>query len=332
MPSHSNLTHSDNAQNKNIGWVPYLNLFPLKVELKKNKHFKFNFVSEHPAELNKLFNGGAFSAAPCSSVNLLKLVKPNLVKSLGIAANGEVSSVYLGLNGKFNKYLSYIKERNAQLKILLQQECLLKEREDFSKNSKRFWSLPSVRNSYDKTITRPTLRLTKNSATSVQLAKSLFELWFGKDDSAAHYTENLDENTWDLLIGDEALQYRKRYTHIIDLGSMWKEITSLPFVYAVWLTRSGDEEAIKHIIDAAEIAEMRMRIEPSYYHDRLSEKRKSIISPEQLSSYWKKIRYKLKPADIKSLTLFLNLAISEGVAREEISQLTTKSLFCRIGL
>lgn len=321
---------------RSIGWVPYLNLFPLKAELRKNKFFNFDLVQDHPAELNKLFNKGAFDIAPCSSINLLQASNPGLIKSLGIAATGEVSSVYLGIHGNFDKHLDYIKERNAQLSQLLRQECLLKEHEDFSKNSKIFWSLPSVRNSFDKKISRPALRVTKNSATSVQLAKSLFDLWFGESthvDELHDREPEADERSWDLLIGDEALHYKKRYTHILDLGLMWKEITSLPFVYALWLTRGDNAECIQQIVAAAERAELRMRIEPSYYFDQLSDKQKNIISQQKLAQYWKKIRYKLKPADMKSLTLFLNLALSQkNIRRKNISQLTTQSLFCRIGL
>ena len=46
-----------------------------------------------------------------------------------------------------------------------------------------------------------------------------------------------------LLIGDQAIEFqRKPHKHeILDLGAAWQELTSLPFVYAVWALRRGIE-------------------------------------------------------------------------------------------
>jgi chorismate dehydratase len=38
-----------------------------------------------------------------------------------------------------------------------------------------------------------------------------------------------------LIIGDRALEKRNQYPYIYDLGSAWKEMTGLPFVFAVWV-------------------------------------------------------------------------------------------------
>jgi chorismate dehydratase len=48
-----------------------------------------------------------------------------------------------------------------------------------------------------------------------------------------------------LLIGDAALDFlRAPHEHeILDLGAAWHELTSLPFVYAVWALRRGIENA-----------------------------------------------------------------------------------------
>jgi len=43
-----------------------------------------------------------------------------------------------------------------------------------------------------------------------------------------------------LLIGDQAIRFRQKHAgefHFWDLGEQWKELTGLPFVYALWLIR-----------------------------------------------------------------------------------------------
>jgi cyclic dehypoxanthinyl futalosine synthase len=42
-----------------------------------------------------------------------------------------------------------------------------------------------------------------------------------------------------LLIGDPALEAEGRFAHELDLGQAWKELTGLPFVFAVWVARPG---------------------------------------------------------------------------------------------
>lgn len=51
-----------------------------------------------------------------------------------------------------------------------------------------------------------------------------------------------------LLIGDKVVTDAPsdaEYPHQMDLGAAWKELTGLPFVYAVWMCRAGEEETLK---------------------------------------------------------------------------------------
>ena len=51
-----------------------------------------------------------------------------------------------------------------------------------------------------------------------------------------------------LLIGDKVVTdapAASEYPHQMDLGAAWKELTGLPFVYAVWMCRAGEEETLK---------------------------------------------------------------------------------------
>jgi chorismate dehydratase len=40
-----------------------------------------------------------------------------------------------------------------------------------------------------------------------------------------------------LVIGDRALKIRSKFSYIYDLGLGWKEMTGLPFVFAVWVRK-----------------------------------------------------------------------------------------------
>lgn len=49
-----------------------------------------------------------------------------------------------------------------------------------------------------------------------------------------------------LLIGDKVVTDAlpsDEYPHQLDLGQAWKEMTGLPFVYAVWMCRAGEERS-----------------------------------------------------------------------------------------
>jgi len=80
------------------------------------------------------------------------------------------------------------------------------------------------------------------SRSSVALLRWLMKEYWGihpeiveaKDE---HYREEIKGTTAGLVIGDRALEQRKISTFIYDLGSEWKAITGLPFVFAAWISR-----------------------------------------------------------------------------------------------
>ena len=49
------------------------------------------------------------------------------------------------------------------------------------------------------------------------------------------YEEKIMGTTAGLVIGDRAFIQRKKRKYIYDLGSAWKEMTGLPFVFALWV-------------------------------------------------------------------------------------------------
>ncbi|MET0637720.1 MAG: menaquinone biosynthesis protein [Chitinophagaceae bacterium] len=65
------------------------------------------------------------------------------------------------------------------------------------------------------------------------------------------YRDKITGTAAGLVIGDRALEQRRISTFIYDLGSEWRGITGLPFVFAAWVsTRPLPEEFIR-VFDAA---------------------------------------------------------------------------------
>ena len=79
------------------------------------------------------------------------------------------------------------------------------------------------------------------SRTSVELLKYLMKEYWGISPKIVEatnedYRKEITGTTAGLVIGDRALEQRKISTFIYDLGSEWKSITGLPFVFAAWVS------------------------------------------------------------------------------------------------
>lgn len=77
------------------------------------------------------------------------------------------------------------------------------------------------------------------SSTSVALVYVLFHRFWRKEvtfEAAADdsYLERIQGTTAGLIIGDRALKARSKFPYVYDLGLAWKQMTGLPFVFAVW--------------------------------------------------------------------------------------------------
>ena len=85
------------------------------------------------------------------------------------------------------------------------------------------------------------------SRTSVLLCQILFKKLWKKDvrfvlASGDSYLDEIKGTTAGLIIGDRALAYRKKSTYIYDLGIGWKDLTGLPFVFAVWVAKTKPDD------------------------------------------------------------------------------------------
>jgi chorismate dehydratase len=74
------------------------------------------------------------------------------------------------------------------------------------------------------------------------LLKYLMKEYWGIDPEIVEslnedYRSEIKGTTAGLVIGDRALEQRKISTFIFDLGSEWRAITGLPFVFAAWISK-----------------------------------------------------------------------------------------------
>lgn len=310
----SSTATSSKSNRVKIGWIPYWNLLPLQHELTRTLGREVELVNGHPSQVNKLLAEGFVSMSPSSSVCLVKHANSEIVLPLGIAANGPVQSVYLGVR-EDNGVVETVRKRQQLLKEVF-SAALQRHSSDVRKASEVVFAMASSLET-EKLSYTPGLCLTPNSAASANLAKVLYRLWFGAGAYELMVERGLSRGSgggeyacdMELLIGDEALMKRPLFKHIIDLGDVWKELTALPFVFSVWQSSNGKavSSALKSkILEAADLAQARMRIEPCVYYPQdgnLDAQGK----PVDLASYWRVIQYRFTANHFRGLALYLSL-------------------------
>ncbi|MEO6405777.1 MAG: menaquinone biosynthesis protein [Ferruginibacter sp.] len=93
------------------------------------------------------------------------------------------------------------------------------------------------------------------SRTSVALLKILLKYHWKKRPefltARMGYEKEITGTTAGLVIGDRALKQRIRSPYIYDLASSWREMTGLPFVFAVWVSNKKLPDEFIESFDAA---------------------------------------------------------------------------------
>jgi predicted solute-binding protein len=304
-----------NTVNKNsmlkIGWVPYWNLHPFKIELLNHPTLFAEISYGVPSLINKWLEQGTISLAPCSSVCLFTQEKFEMAVPLGIAATGKVQSVYWGTQPEHEEFITTLENRK---KIF--SDIIKSANHTFGNNARKIakyvyqtaLKIPTLQVS-----SIPALHVTKESATSVMLTRVLFHLFFGDNfyyiaRSKCQNNQDTKHRPMELLIGDEALKQRKKFHKIIDLGDLWYELTALPFVYAVWQSRGLTLNGWRrNIMSLGDRAEKKMKASPSFYLNTSSSLEQSEDNISLMTEYWKNLRYSLTIDDFKGLLLFLCL-------------------------
>lgn len=118
-----------------------------------------------------------------------------------------------------------------------------------------------------------TIACDDESRTSVELCRAILRERFDRapelvPSTIAHWLDDPSlrrEIQAALLIGDKVISAPPLddFPHQLDLGEQWKAITDLPFVYAMWACRRGEEERLRHTcaLLTRQLARNAMRLE-----------------------------------------------------------------------
>lgn len=319
-------TSSATSNGPAIGWVDYWNLLPLRHEVQRSAGHVLEQHAGAPVQVNRWLTEGKVIAAPCSSICLLRNPQHEIALPLGVASNGSVQSVYFGIHHENLPYLDLIRERQAGLREIT-RHALQKFPGEARKMAAFVWKAASTLPGLDPDLA-PCVSWTPASATSNALGRLLYRLWFGEQayESKVRTAELTDrgasavaQRPLELLIGDEALVRRPAFRAVLDLGEIWRDLTDLPFVFAIWQTCGLSlSPALRQILlECAELAQARMWVDPTQYLTTWRAGSDVNGHTVDLGSYWKHIHYRLGPQHFRALAAFL--ALSRCLSPEQVA-------------
>jgi chorismate dehydratase len=126
------------------------------------------------------------------------------------------------------------------------------------------------------------------------------------------------DGTARLLIGDKVIQHLKKpadsnpqaFPFQLDLGQAWKELTGLPFVFAVWTARSGvDLGDLPALLDAAR-RQGTQHIEEIIQRDAIPRGWPAELARQYLTQ---NLQFEITPRHLEAITLFYKKAVARGL-------------------
>jgi chorismate dehydratase len=161
-----------------------------------------------------------------------------------------------------------------------------------------------------------TLHADVESHTSVVLVQVLWQRCFGTQLHIEPLPSAADSARAEavLLIGDKIItQWREPWGHQVDLGQMWKDLTGLPFVFAVWGARrqAATEEVAQLLREARDKGCSDARRLATIYGPQRGWPLP--VAEEYLTRYMK---YRLDEPSRRGLELFLSMARQLGYIRQ----------------
>jgi chorismate dehydratase len=162
--------------------------------------------------------------------------------------------------------------------------------------------------------------LSKDSLTSIFLVKILLKRLFGvmprylyADGPPAGRLP--EEIAGVLMIGDPALIARGLLPHTLDLGQAWKDLTRLPFVFAVWAVRRDFYRDHPSETLGLHAALLRSKHYSLARLDDISESvyRRVGLTRQACTTYLKeRLSFELSPRHVEGLSRFLSMLDAEG--------------------
>jgi chorismate dehydratase len=163
----------------------------------------------------------------------------------------------------------------------------------------------------DKIIT---LACDPDSHTSVALAQIVLAELFGIKPKLVDLRGNLTPDAARLLIGDKVVTHApENMPHQLDLGAGWKQLTTMPFVFAVWTARAG--------VDLGDLPERLNNAREKGLADL-----PAIVSRHAVPNGWpaelamtylsRNLKFEIGPRQIAAITRFHKLARIHGIISE----------------
>jgi chorismate dehydratase len=167
--------------------------------------------------------------------------------------------------------------------------------------------------------------LSRQSQTSVSLVKIILEDFYGVvpryEVGSVLEAQDKSDISAVLAIGDEALilLQNKIYPHKIDLGKIWHDKTSLPFVFAVWAMRAEFCRSNPEIVRDIQHELLRCRQEGRTDLQNISKRLCPRISmdADACYDYLRGIEHDLGPEKKKGLIRFIEYLIERGEGMPE---------------
>ncbi len=265
-----------------LGKVDYLNCLPVYNAIENGRvPLEVDFVKGVPTRLNTLFMAGELDITPVSSIEFARHPdKCIILPNVSISADGRVGSIFL-------------------------------------------FSRVPITDLNGKKVCLP-----DTSATSVALLKILFHHYYKIEAAFETVPDDLElmlsRADAGLLIGDRALitNHQVRVTekplYVTDLGSVWKEFTGLPMVFALWVIRRDFATRYPSETDVVAQAFLTAKRIGHAELDRLAiiAQQKVPLPRDVLDDYFNLIKHDFDTPYRKGLTAYYQYAFQIGLIAE----------------
>lgn len=154
--------------------------------------------------------------------------------------------------------------------------------------------------------------LTSESGTSIVLFEILMREKYG---ITPNFTKDNTNAKAKVFIGDTALfgYYNDKSKYIYDLGTLWKEFTGLPFVFALWIIRKdkadGDRVEVLEFVRLLDRIKKDSKTNLAALIDHYQMKG---LTSWQIIDYWEIINYDLSDSHIQGLLNYFRYAEKIG--------------------
>lgn len=275
------INFSAGSEKVRVGRIRYINVAPVYYGFEQGeKPFCMELVCETPAVLNRMMEKGEIDISPVSSASY--------------ARNYKDWDLLPGLSiSSFGKVMSVILASNLPLEKLDNRKILLSD----------------------------------ESASAAEMLKLILS-W--KKISPVYETGPIQEKNTAvypdhdavLVIGNAALtgEWDRCFKYIWDLGSIWQQMTGLPFVFAVWAVRKSFSGKRPEIV--AEVADLlrksKQQGELNLEHIQESTSRFLDIDLDTCRIYFNRLNYDLEKIHLQGLARFYRGLYRQGILSDPV--------------